>query len=197
MTPGRPKAFDREEALQQAVEVFWQQGYQATSIDDLLTRMGIGRQSLYDTFGDKEALFCEAIHHYHQMTAQRLVGILQVPGSPLQNIRNLFAGLVTRFGDGECRGCLVVNSSIEFAGSDEDSPVMQALRTTFSELEKALRKTLKQAVAAGELPADFETARWATFLTANMQGMLVMAKTGTSRAMLQRVADGALAALQL
>ena len=194
MTPGRPKEFDREEALACAVEVFWEKGFHATSVDDLLARMGIGRQSLYDTFGDKESLFCEAIRHYHRSVAHNLTEVLQAEGSPCGNIRRLFETVIATFGDGG-RGCLVVNASIEFAGSDPKSPVLCALRSAFSELERALRQTLKRAVAAGELADDFDVSQWATFLAANLQGMLVMAKTGASRQTLQRVAQGALSAI--
>lgn len=195
MSRGRPKEFDRDQALQLAVELFWEKGYQATSLDDLLDRMNIGRQSLYDTFGDKQSLFCEAIDRYHTTVAGQLSEILQAEGSPCGNLRNLLEAVVNKFGDGQCRGCMVVNASIEFAGTDPENPIMKALKRTFNSLEKQIKKTLKNGVIAGELPNDFDVSRWATFLTASFQGMLVMAKTGGSRAALRRVADTALSVL--
>lgn len=195
MNRGRPRKFDRDEALQRALDVFWEKGYQNTSIDDLLERMGIGRQSLYDTFGDKEALFCEVMQLYHRQVSARLGAILAAPTPPLDNIRRLFLTLVEKFGDGQQRGCLLVNTSMEFAASVPGCPVQTEVGRMFDELRRGFRETLSRAVAEGAVPKDFDVVKWATFFTAAMQGMLVMAKTGTTREQLQAVADGALVAI--
>ena len=89
MTLGRPKEFDRKEALESAMEVFWAKGFEGTSVCDLLDGMGINRGSMYDTFGDKRALFLAAIDHYRQEVAGQLVEGLFAPGSPLENIRKI------------------------------------------------------------------------------------------------------------
>ena len=78
----RPKAFDVERALDRAVEVFWTRGYEATSLCDLLEHMEIGRQSLYDTFGDKHGLFLAALERYRRAMSQSLLGALERPLQP-------------------------------------------------------------------------------------------------------------------
>lgn len=192
---GRPREFDRATALTAAMEVFWEKGFQATSIDDLVARMGIGRQSLYNAFGDKEALMCAAIEHYQQTALQPLVEALEAPGSPRANLTRVLHKIAERFTDGQSRGCLLVNSAIEFAGADRTSPVLSAVQAGFKIVERTFRKTLARAVEAGELPANYLVAEQATFFAGAMQGMLLMAKTGATRAALKRVADGALSTL--
>ncbi|VAX37253.1 hypothetical protein MNBD_PLANCTO02-2358 [hydrothermal vent metagenome] len=196
MNCGRPKDFDRKDVLQKAVDVFWKQGYQATSIDDLLDKMEIGRQSLYNTFGGKEALFREVIDHYHATVSSNLLSLLQAEGSPLENIKNLFVMILKKAGDKDHRGCLMVNTAIEFAGFDRESEVLKSVRKVFSTMEKELKKTLQQAVDAGELSAEQDINSQATFLAGSIQGIMLMAKTGASQATLQRMADGILMTLQ-
>ena len=84
---GRPREFKEQEALSQAMEVFWHKGYEGTSVQDLLEGMGINRGSMYDTFGDKRTLFLKAVEYYRSHVVSRLVAKLAVPGSPLGNIR--------------------------------------------------------------------------------------------------------------
>ncbi len=196
MTGGRPKDFDRDEVLQKAIDVFWEQGYQATSIDDLLTRMGIGRQSLYNTFGDKETLFREAIDRYHESVSEKMLSCLRVEGSPLQNIRNLFTYLVEHAGGENSNGCLIVNTAIEFAGLDRESEVLTAVRRVYGSMEKSLKKTLQQAVDAGELPTDYDVTSQGTFLAGSIQGIMLMAKTGATLKTLKQMANGVMMTLR-
>ena len=195
MVPGRPLEFDRDEALQKAVEVFWEKGFQATSIDDLTARMGIGRQSLYNTFGDKESLLGEAIEAYFQAASAPMLAILNAPGSPAGNLATFFRKTVDRCSSGDHKGCLMVNTGVEFAGMGADSPILKAIRDRFKGLERAIRQTIKQALDAGELSKSTDPLQLATFLVGVFQGMLLMCKTGASRETLERVAAGAIASL--
>src|SRR5438034_827557 len=98
----RQKEFDRDEALQGAMEVFWSRGFEAASIQDLVGRMGINRQSLYDTFGDKHALYLEALDRYHEVEGRRLVELLDQPGSVKKCFSRLFEEVVEKaLGDRE------------------------------------------------------------------------------------------------
>src|SRR5882762_5197437 len=90
----RHKEFDRDEALHKAMEVFWSRGYKATSIQDLVKHMGINRQSLYDTFGDKHALYLLALDRYREIEVRKLFDLLERPGSVKKNLRQLFAAVV-------------------------------------------------------------------------------------------------------
>ena len=196
MMTGRPREFDRTEVLQKAVELFWERGYQTTSIDDLVEHMGIGRQSLYNTFGGKESLMQEVIGHYCEEATAPMQQILSAPGSPVGNIKQLFQAIVERCAEGGTRGCLMVNSAVEFAGSDPNSPILTAIRKGFQSVERGIRNALKRAIDAGELEKNTDPLQQATFLAGIMQGMLLMSKTGASRETLERVAQGAMASLE-
>ena len=82
---GRPREFERDDALDKAMQLFWLQGYEATGVADLCSHMGVGRQSLYNTFGDKESLFIEALRYYRKARLQPMVETLRGSGSGLQN----------------------------------------------------------------------------------------------------------------
>src|SRR3984893_15939871 len=113
----RQKEFDREEALHKAMEVFWSRGYQAASIQDLVKHMGINRQSLYDTFGDKHALYLQALDRYHEVHGRKVSELLERPGSVKKALRQLFEGIVEgSLCEQERRGCFMGNAMSELAG---------------------------------------------------------------------------------
>src|SRR6267378_420333 len=106
----RHKEFDRDETLQKAMEVFWSRGYEAASIQDLVTHMGINRQSLYDTFGDKHALYLLALDRYLEVESRKVFELLERPGSVKRSLRQLFEGVVERsLCDRQRRGCFMGN----------------------------------------------------------------------------------------
>src|SRR2546421_11571470 len=92
----RHKEFDRDETLQKAMEVFWSRGYEAASIEDLVKHMGINRQSLYDTFGDKHRLYLLALDRYREVEGRRIFELLEQPGPVKESLRRLFKGVVER-----------------------------------------------------------------------------------------------------
>src|ERR1043166_8391314 len=113
----RHKEFDRDEALHKAMEVFWARGYEATSMQNLVEHMGISRQSLYDTFGDKHSLYLEALDRYQEVESRKLIELLERPGSVKKALRQLFTGVVEgSLCDGQRRGCLMNNAMSELAG---------------------------------------------------------------------------------
>src|ERR671916_2831660 len=110
----RHKEFDRDEALQRAMEVFWSRGYEAASVGELVKHMGINRQSLYDTFGDKHSLYLQALDRYREVEGQKMYGVLERPGSVKRALRELFEGVVENaLGESGRRGCLVGNAMSE------------------------------------------------------------------------------------
>src|SRR6267143_5467200 len=107
----RHKEFDRDETLQKAMEVFWSRGYEAASIGDLVKHMGINRQSLYDTFGDKHTLYLLALDRYREVEGRRMFELLEQPGSVKKTLRQLFEGVVDgSLRDGQRRGCFMGNA---------------------------------------------------------------------------------------
>src|SRR5713226_9548064 len=120
-TMARPKAFDRTEMLDKAMELFWCRGYEATSIHDLLEYLGINRQSLYDTFGDKHTLFLEALQRYEKRGKASMVATLEGVGSGKEAIERVFRNTIQSYAQARPRcGCFVVNSTIELAPHDPE-----------------------------------------------------------------------------
>src|SRR3984893_11314878 len=110
----RPREFDRDEALERATGVFWAQGYAPTSTDDLLTAMGIGRQSLYNAFQDKRALYLEALERYQRTTTAGHLQRLNGAASALAGVQALLLGLISNNDDTRALGCMGVGAICEF-----------------------------------------------------------------------------------
>src|ERR1051325_11856562 len=114
---GRHKEFDREQALHRAMEVFWSRGFEAASIEHLVEHMGINRQSIYDTFGDKHSLFLQALDRYRETQSRRVFEILDRPGSVKRNFKLLFQEAVDKsLSEEGRRGCFLGNAMAELAG---------------------------------------------------------------------------------
>lgn len=194
MTVGRPSEFDRQVALEKSMDLFWKNGYEATSLAELIQEMGIGRQSLYNTFGDKHSLFIEAVKHYVSTNGQHIVAALQAPGSPVGNIRKALEEIVEFAGSGECRGCLVTNSIVELAPHDEE--VRKVVQTMVNRVEKSIKAALDRAVEEGEISAETDTRAVARFLNCTVHGLVVMGKASANRAVLKDVVNTALTTLK-
>ena len=161
----RHKEFDTHEALHKAMEVFWSRGYEAASIQDLVKHMGINRQSLYDTFGDKHALYLQALDLYSQVETRKLFELLEKRGSVRKALRQLFAGVVEgALGDGPRRGCFMSNAMSELAGRCKET----AARTcsNMAAMEDVLYRALLRGKKEGD-PREFAIpAPWRDFSTA-------------------------------
>lgn len=170
----RPKQFDPDHALEMAMHVFWRQGYKATSIEDLAGAMGINRFSLYDTFGDKQALYLQVLEKYRRMIAVELLAVL-ADDDGLAAIKAYFARLGEALSSDIGRqGCLMQNATVECALGD----IEIASRThAFNEdLQDLFYRALKRARTAGDLPGGSNLRDRARVLFALAQGMMVMAK---------------------
>ncbi|MGK7889498.1 MAG: TetR/AcrR family transcriptional regulator, partial [Leptolyngbyaceae cyanobacterium] len=164
----RSKAFDQITVLEKAMEVFWQQGYEATSIQDLVAAMGINRASLYDTFQDKRQLFLKAIAHYNQTVVNTVIDRLKAPNAARQAIEDHFHGVVepvTR--DLQCRGCLITNTIAELGGQDE-AIALQA-KANLQHIEDAFFCALVRAQDRGEISPDKDIRALARYFTTAMQ----------------------------
>jgi TetR/AcrR family transcriptional regulator, transcriptional repressor for nem operon len=182
----RHKEFDREKALHKAMEVFWSRGYGAASIEDLVTRMGINRQSLYDTFGDKHALYLQALDRYRQIEGRRLIELLERPGSVKKNLRQLFAGVVEKaLGDREHRGCFMGNATSELAGRCKETSSRTCSNMTAT--EDAFYRALLRGTKEGEFNRVRDPRAVACFLYCMLQGLVMMAKARQDRKALNDV----------
>ncbi len=190
----RKKTFDREEALEKAMQVFWRKGYEATSIQDLVDHMGINRGSLYDTFTDKHSLFLEAIEHYDSCVVSEALDHLEVPGSPKAAIAHFFHDLVDQaMADRDRRGCLVTNTAVEL--SPHDPETSGRILANLRRIEDTLYRKLALAQAAGEIDANQDLRALAQFLLSSLQGLRVMSKTQPDPSVLHTVANLVLSVL--
>ncbi|MYY80125.1 MULTISPECIES: TetR/AcrR family transcriptional regulator [unclassified Streptomyces] len=191
---GRPKQFDPDVAVERAMGVFWRKGYAATTPQDLVDEIGIGKGSLYNTFGSKHALFERALMRYRDSQAAWLEALLDHPGSAKDRVRGALEALVELdLGDPDRRGCMAVNTAAELAASDAEAAA--AVRKMFARTESAFRATIKEGQRAGEIAADHDPAATAAWLLATVIGMRVLAKTAEDARQLRRVVDAAMGSL--
>ncbi len=189
----RPREFDQDVVLRQAMELFWKQGYQATSLDDLVMHLGIGRASLYGAFGSKRQLFLDALDLYIQDRVTLIGTALARPGPVKPTLERVIDGFVRRGLDPDLPGCLVVNSAAELASNDPE--VASRIRETWTQLEVALASALTRARDQGELPADRDPQALASFLVVFIQGLLVVGKGDPNRVRLRAAGEQAVSLL--
>jgi TetR/AcrR family transcriptional repressor of nem operon len=192
---GRPREFERDVVLDRAMRVFWTRGYEATSVQHLVARMGIQRGSLYDTFGDKRRLFFAAIDHYDRVVTAKLLATLEAPGSGRDAIRQFFRLKVDVSVDpGRPRGCLVTNSAAELASRDRGTATR--VGAVLTKIEAGFHRAVVRAQRAGEIDRARNPRALARFLTSSAQGLSVMAKTFPDRAVLEDIVKVILAVLE-
>ena len=182
----RSKAFNEEDVLDKAVAVFWAKGYEATSVQDLVDAMGIQRGSLYATFGSKQQLFLQSLDRYGKVVVKQLLDILESKPSAIESIELFFAQLVEHLlTAGPLRSCLVTNSAIERGLRDEATK--QKVLHLLNALEKGFYTALQRASKNGEISQNLDLKKVASFLTSNMQGLLVMGKVCSESSTLEGI----------
>ena len=183
----RPKEFDLDKALHRAISAFSQKGFAATSTEELMRAMQVGRQSMYDTFGDKRALFLKALEVYVSENVRTMNAELRAPGSPLAAIRSALVHFSERKDLSSTDGCMGINAICEFGTRDGD--VMRITRRAASAQRHALMDTLRRARMEGELDARTDIESLADFFESTLAGIRIAAKAGKSRAALRRIAE--------
>jgi TetR/AcrR family transcriptional repressor of nem operon len=181
---GRQKEFDREEALHKAMEVFWARGYGASSIQDLVKHMSINRQSLYDTFGDKHALYLQALDRYRDIEGRKIVELMERPGSVKRNLRQLFEIAIEK-ALSDRRGCFMGNAMSELAGRCQDT----AARTcgNMGAAHEAFYRALQRGKREGELKRIRDARAVARFLYSSLQGLVLTGKATQDRKTLKDI----------
>jgi AcrR family transcriptional regulator len=189
---GRPLGFDPAKALDQALRVFWEHGYEGTSLADLTEAMGINRPSMYATFGNKETLFRKALHRYEKLAANCRDKGLEEP-TARGAVEKILLGSADALSEpGHPRGCLMVQGALTCG--DESDAVRRELRARRAAGEAAIRERLERAKAEGDLPAEADAAELAGYVTTVLQGMSVQATSGASREKLRGIAERAMGA---
>jgi AcrR family transcriptional regulator len=192
MKLGRPREFDLEKALDKALVVFWEKGYEGASLPDLTEAMGINRPSLYAAFGNKEGLFRRAMERYEEGPASYVQKALAQP-TARKVVENLFAGGIEVVAGPEGPGgCFAVQAAL--VCGDEARSARSELAKRRHAAQLALRKRLQQAKAEGDLPRTADPASLARYVFTVLHGMSVQAAGGATRRDLQAVAKMALKA---
>jgi len=183
----RTKEFEPDEIADAAMRVFWQRGYAATSIQDLVEGTGLSRSSLYSTFENKQGLYQQALRRYEAVTTAN-VELLSGSGSPRELVRQFLMGVAEdELGDPQKRGCLVANATLELAGHDE--AVAELVAHNFQRLQKALEKLIQRGQQSGDVSTARSSRALACFFVNTAQGMRVLGKGSPSSRRRQRLMD--------
>ncbi|NET39554.1 MAG: TetR/AcrR family transcriptional regulator [Cyanothece sp. SIO1E1] len=194
MTRGPDKQFDPDIVLAKAMEVFWAKGYEAASLSELLKQMGIGKKSLYDTFGNKRALFLKALAHYGQTVIKPIRDQLSASGSPLGNLKQGFRTLPATHGQPGSKGCMLGTNIADF--DTNDAEMAKVLRGYLRELEDIYYSAITRAQTAGELSSTIEPRNLARLLLCVHQGMVLVGRVLEDETLLESVAQATETLLQ-
>jgi TetR/AcrR family transcriptional repressor of nem operon len=187
---GRPREFDEGNVLEAAMNCFWAQGYEATSVRDLASQMGITGASLYNAFGDKRSLYRRALDHYLEHSVHDRIGRLErLP--PLAAVRSFFDEIIERsVTDRQRRGCMLVNSALEMAPYDPEFRKLVVQETMYIEafFQERIAAGQEDGTIAGRQPAD----QLAKLLLSVLLGVRVLARTRPQREVLAGAVNSAL-----
>lgn len=191
---GRPREFDREQALLKARDLFWRQGYEGTSMSDLVTELGIASARIYKAFGSKELLFREAIESYESREGGFADRAFSEESSVRLAIKRMLDDAVALYSRAELpQGCMVVSSAASV--SDENSGIKAWLAEHRLLRTQGIIDRLHAAVACGELPPDTDADALGDYFAAFLHGLSIQARDGVSRARLEAAVKIALATL--
>lgn len=187
----RPRTFDEEDVVDRAMEVFWTNGYEATSVSDLTAELGLHPGTIYRTFGDKHTLFLRALARYRDKHARALAPALLGGGPVLPRMRAVLIGFIELAADeDQPRGCLAANTAGELLPADKDAAA--AVADVLSVVEDGFLQGLRVAARQGEIADTLDLPGCAAMLTLILQGLQVVAKADPHPQRLTRAVDAAL-----
>lgn len=190
---GRPLSFDRETVLERAMHVFWRQGYETTTIQDLTAAMGITAPSLYSAFGDKEGLYMEAVSFYRSRYGEHAKHILDSVPTARAAVRALLFDTAYLMSDPELpSGCMVMNSATNCSASSEH--VQSAVAERRAEGLGWIQERIERGIREGDVPAGTDAAALARFYFTVIAGMSIQARDGADCATMQAIIDSAMEA---
>jgi TetR/AcrR family transcriptional repressor of nem operon len=191
----RVKRFNEKEVLAKAMELFWKQGYAATSIQDLVAHLGINRASLYDTFGDKKELFQKAFELYRCSSIERLKLLFENEPNVKKGLSELFNNAIKEAVlDPDKKGCFAVNSTTELIPNDDF--LVEVLTTNKRDFENLFYQYLKKGEQAGQLKAGQNLKALASYLYLMYNGLLVVSKIQPSKKTLAKSIEVALSMVE-
>jgi TetR/AcrR family transcriptional repressor of nem operon len=190
----RPRAFDEESVLDNAMNIFWSKGFEATSIQDLVDETGLNRASMYASFGDKKALFLRVLDHYSQkISVERFADLRNIEDGRTAIEKTFRDAAKTGCAEGRHKGCLMVNSGMELAPHDPETAAIA--HQSFRRAEDTFSAALKRAIGQGTISKNKNVRALARFLVGSFQGVQLMSRRGADQETLQDYTDTILAAL--
>jgi AcrR family transcriptional regulator len=191
---GRPRSFDRDKALERAMEIFWERGYDGASLEDLLKAMGgLTPPSFYAAFGSKEDLFIEVVELYQRLNGTGPVVALETGATARESIAAMMETAVESFDQpGVGRGCLLVLGAP--TRTRTNAAAHDKLRSMRQMPAEMIRRRLKRAISEGELPASIPLEQIAAFYATVAHGLAIHARDGVPRKTLMATVDAAMAA---
>ena len=193
---GRPRAYDTQTALQQALGVFWSTGYSGASLDSIATAAGMNRPSLYAAFGDKHSLYIKALEQYWEVASAEMQGALTDPGLTLREaLMRFYEGQLSIYfsGEGQPRGCFAIGTATTEAV--EDPEIRGVLSDRLSRLDADLEARLRTAIESGELKGDVDVAALAVLASSLLHSISIRARAGKSRSELTELARNAVSVI--
>jgi len=190
----RPKSFNRDEALDHAIQRFRAHGYDGTSADDLVRDMGIARQSLYDTFGNKKDLYLEALRAYNGGNVGEIIQILREERSPLAALRRVLLAPAMLTAEEREMGCFGINAICEFGVSDRD--VLAAGEASRLALDAAMEALIAEAQRKGEITTALSVQAVNNYIGCVVAGLKVAGRAGAPADAMKQIAETALLALK-
>ncbi|SEL97117.1 MULTISPECIES: TetR/AcrR family transcriptional regulator [unclassified Paenibacillus] len=187
----RSKEFEVNEVLDKAIQLFWAQGYEKTSMQDLVGFMGIHRRSIYDTFGDKHALFMKALERYETKQTNKMSFLIDTQKPIKEIIRALFESTIRN--EGQPLGCFLVNSGVELGVLDPE--VASLVNESYLRTEEFLRNLVLEGQQKGEIKADIDPVVISHYLMNAWVGIRTLVKTTTDQQKLTNIMDMTLSVL--
>jgi TetR/AcrR family transcriptional repressor of nem operon len=191
----RQKEFNQTRVVEQAMHLFWEKGYEGTSIEELAQCTGLGRGSLYNAFGDKHTLYMEALTRYQSIVRERFA-ILREEGVPFREALDRFfrVNIDDALSHPAHRGCFMVNASLDIAPADQE--IKSKVQLAFHEVEEAFYRLLIKAQASGELDWRSDPHQLARYLLNAHLGIRVLARVSDDRSPLEEIVSTTLSLLQ-
>ena len=183
MSVGRPVEFDQEDVTNLAMQVFWNKGYEATSMQDLLAAMQLSKSSFYQTFSNKRSLYMRCIEAYCEMKVAMLCSKQKVSFSSLEFINEVLQSVLNKNDFNERNGCLLVNTANEFGNSDAE--ISKLVKSSFNKFEKIFLKALKKAQIDKEISKDKNLKSLSRYLVCVLSGLQTLAHAGMSQKYIQ------------
>jgi TetR/AcrR family transcriptional repressor of nem operon len=192
---GRPLEYDPDQALNAAMHVFWQHGYEATSLQALLQAMGLSKSSLYQGFGGKKELFLRCVDRYGEGIANTMQSLRDNTGSGVEFIEQLLLASASEARrSGARRGCLLMNTATEFAQKDPE--IASRVSFAFGSLRRHLKAAVEQGQSRGEITREKDAEVLASYLLSSLGGIKTMVKGGVDEAGIKEIVSVIVRALK-